>query len=164
MGPRKRYVSFTVRTIHNLARDIICKTAHPSEHAPKTQLQGGILGYLYHHQETPVYQKDIEREFKISRATVTNTLQVMEKNGLIIRKSETKDARLKRIIMTEESKADHARFEEHVEMMNERMLRGLKEEEAERLKDYLDVVMRNLEEWKAEFSDTADNNENDENA
>ena len=100
---KERKISFVLREIHNQIRLVIHKTAPVHEKAPKTQLQGGILAYLYHHQEQPVYQRDLEREFRISRATATNTLQVMEREGLIARKALDKDARLKRIQMTEEA-------------------------------------------------------------
>ena len=110
-------VSFTMRVIHNMIKDVITKTAPKFKVHPQSQLQGGILGFLYHTEE-PVYQKDIEKAFQISRATATNTLQVMEKNGLIQRKSQDKDARLKRIYMTEEARANHARVEARMKKMD----------------------------------------------
>lgn len=42
-----------------------------------------------------VYQKDIEEEFQIRKSTATGMLQLLEKNGFIVRESEKKDARLK---------------------------------------------------------------------
>ena len=129
MDRKNRYISFTLRVIHNQVKDIISKTVPKSDIAPQTQLQGGILGYLFHHRDSAVYQKDIEKEFRISRATATNTLQVMEKRGLIVRRSLDKDARLKRILMTEAAATNHARVEEHIREMNERMLQGMTPED-----------------------------------
>mgnify|MGYP000618033328 FL=1 len=40
-----------------------------------------------------VYQKDIEEEFQIRKSTATGMLQLLEKNGFIVRESEKKDAR-----------------------------------------------------------------------
>ncbi len=42
------------------------------------------LGYLNDHADTEIYQKDIEQEFKVSRATASNMLQLMERKGLIV--------------------------------------------------------------------------------
>lgn len=154
----RKKLSFTLRVIHNQIKDIIRKSVPKSDKAPRSQLQGGILGYLYHHGEQPVYQRDIEKEFRISRATATNTLQVMEKNGLIVRKSQDKDARLKRIFMTEEAAANHARVEAHMTMMDERMLRGLAEREVSDLYRYLEVIMTNLEQLYEEYSCPDENN------
>ncbi len=144
MEEKERRISFTLRMIHNQIRTVIWKTGPKSDIAPQSQLQGGILGYLYHHGEQPVYQRDIEKEFRISRATATNTLQVMEKNGLIVRKNEDRDARLKRIFMTEEATKNHALVESHMKMLDERMLMGLTDKEVSELNRYLGVIMKNL--------------------
>lgn len=150
---QKRRLAFTLRVIHNKIKHIIRKSAPRFEQAPGTQLQGGIMGYLYHHQEQPVYQKDIEKEFCISRATATNTLQVMERNGCIARKALDKDARLKRIRMTEEALQHHRQVEEHIDMIDRQMLRGMTEQETAELYRLLDIVMSNLEEMDSEPGD-----------
>lgn len=147
----ERRISFTLRMIHNQIKTVIWKTGPKCNIAPGSQLQGGILGYLYHHGEQPVYQRDIEKEFRISRATATNTLQVMEKNGMIVRKSQDKDARLKRIFMTEEAATNHALVEAHMKMMDERMLKGLTDKEVSELNRYLGVIMKNLEQLCEEY-------------
>lgn len=144
-------LAFTLRVLHNQIKAIIRNTIPCAPKAPQTQLQGGILGYLYHHQEQPVYQRDIEKEFRISRATATNTLQVMEKNGLIVRKAQDRDARLKRIVMTEEAMQGHRQVEEHMERMEQRMIRGLSAQEVEELNRMLDIIQKNLEEWRGEI-------------
>lgn len=153
---QKRRLAFTLRMINNKIKNIIRKSSPGGEKAPGTQLQGGILGYLYHHQEQPVYQRDIEKEFRISRATATNTLQVMERNGFIVRRAQDKDARLKRIQMTEEAMQGHRQVEEHIDMMNTCMLRGLTEQETGELYRLLDMVMKNLERMDAELGETAE--------
>ena len=66
-----------------------------------TPMHDWIMSYLYWHKEEPVYQRDIEREFSITRSTVTNILQLMERKGYIERQSVPRDARLKRLVLTE---------------------------------------------------------------
>lgn len=151
MEQKPRRLAFTLRVLQNQIKTIIRNTVPCSAKAPQSQLQGGILGYLYHHQEQPVYQRDIEKEFRISRATATNTLQVMEKNGLIVRKALDRDARLKRILMTEEAMQGHRQVEEHMEMMEQRMIQGLNASEVAELHRMLDIVLKNLEEWRLEI-------------
>ena len=60
-----------------------------------TPMHGWIIEYLYRHRDEPVFQRDIEREFSITRSTVTNILQLMERKGYIQRLSVPQDARLK---------------------------------------------------------------------
>ncbi len=141
-------LAFELREINNLIKALIHrkKPADRTQEVRLTQLQGGILGYLYHHDPgLPVYQKNIEEIFRISRATATNTLQVMEKNGLIVRKAQDKDARLKRIFMTEEACRRHTEMERFMELVEHRMLAGLSREEIGRLTALLRHVRDNLE-------------------
>lgn len=152
---REKRIAFLLRVIHNQTKHIVHKSAPRFEKAPGSQLQGGILGYLYHHREDPVYQKDLEKEFRISRATATNTLQVMERNGFIVRKAVDKDARLKRIQMTEEAFQNHQIIEAHMRSMDERMLRGMSEQEVQELFRLLEKVERNLEELSEEIGMSA---------
>lgn len=67
-----------------------------------TSSQARIISYVYYRtQFQNVYQKDIEAEFDIRRSTVTNALQLLEKNGYILRVSVDEDARLKKLTLTE---------------------------------------------------------------
>ena len=69
-----------------------------------TIMNGWIIGYLYKNQDRDVYQKDLETEFQITRSTVTSILKLMEKKGYIERVSVEKDARLKKLVLTEKAK------------------------------------------------------------
>lgn len=152
---REKKIGFTLREIHNQIRQVIHKSSPRFEKGPGSQLQGGILGYLYHHRDGPVYQKDLEKEFRISRATATNTLQVMERDGLIVRRALDKDARLKRIQLTEEAYQNHKQIEAHMSMMDRRMLEGMTEPEVDELYRLLGIIQRNLERLAAEFDGPA---------
>lgn len=147
---KQKSIAFTLRMIHNRIKAVIHKSFPRDCNAPQSQLQGGILGYLFHHSEEPVYQRDIEKEFCISRATATNTLQVMEKNGLIVRKSQDKDARLKRIVMTEPARERHAKVEEHMRLMDRKILQGMTETEISELYRLLGRLQDNLEQMESE--------------
>ena len=56
-----------------------------------TPMHGWIIGYLYRHRDTPVFQRDIEREFSITRSTVTNILQLMERKGYKIGRASCRE-------------------------------------------------------------------------
>jgi len=146
-------IAFIFRAINNQIRTIIHRNAPRFEKGPKSQLQGGILGFLYHHRDGPVYQRDIEKEFRVSRATATNTLQVMERDGLIVRQAVDKDARLKRIQLTEEAFANHRQIEAHMDLLEKRMTAGLSQEETAQLRRLLGVLLDNLEEFAAELDE-----------
>ncbi len=148
--PYKKMLGFEIRLINNLIKGVVSRTHPDTGVRPQTQLQAGILGYLYHKKEQPVYQKNIEEEFNISGATATNTLRVMERNGLLTRCAMDKDARLKRIMLTEPAKKSHRLAEAHMEMMEEKMMQGLERAEREELLRLLAVVRENLERMNRE--------------
>ena len=86
---------------------------HPPKDLPQngvedvTAMHGWILAYLYNSRDREVFQRDIERAFSITRSTVTNILQLMEKKGYIRRVSVPQDARLKRLILTDAGAEAH---------------------------------------------------------
>ena len=52
---------------------------------PGTMMQKMFLGYLEVHEDQPVFQKDLESAFHIRRSTATGILQIMMRDGLIVR-------------------------------------------------------------------------------
>lgn len=67
-----------------------------------TGVQSRIIYYILSHcQAGPVFQRDVESAFRLSRSTATGILQLLEKNGLIRRESVASDGRLKRLVPTE---------------------------------------------------------------
>lgn len=150
MEKRQMGIAFLLRVLHNQTKAVIHRGIPKNDKGPQSQLQGGILGYLYDHREEAVYQRDIEKEFRTSRATATNTLQVMEKNGLIVRKNQDKDGRLKRILLTPEAEANQEMVLAYMKRMDERMLEGLTDSDRQQLYRYLKTIWTNLEQMSEE--------------
>lgn len=92
--------------------------------------QSRILHYISEFsRKSEVYQKDVEEFFYLRRSTVTQTLQTMEKNGLIKRSSVARDARLKKLELTEAGQALEAKIHTSVMQMEQRLRDCLSEEE-----------------------------------
>ena len=66
-----------IRRVDNLIFRKINQFTRANGVEQATPMHGWILGYLYNHRDQPVYQRDIEREFSITRSTVTSILQLM---------------------------------------------------------------------------------------
>ena len=96
-----------LRRVNNLIFRKIGQIARTNGVEAVTPMHGWIMEYLYRHSETPVFQRDIEREFSITRSTVTNILQLMERKGYITRQSVEQDARLKQLVLTEKGRQFH---------------------------------------------------------
>ena len=110
-----------------------------------TPMHDWIMSYLYWHKNEPVYQRDIEREFSITRSTVTNILQLMERKGYIERQSVPQDARLKRLILTEEGVRVHEKTMLSLHQTDEFVAGLLTEEENAELLRLLNKLRKGLE-------------------
>ena len=64
-----------IRRVDNLIFRKINQFARENDVEQATPMHGWIIGYLYRHRDTPVFQRDIEREFSITSSTVTTILQ-----------------------------------------------------------------------------------------
>ncbi len=71
-----------------------------------TSIQTRILGHLRCEEDKgkSVFQRDIEDVFRIKRSSVTSVLQTLEKKGLIVRESVPGDARIKKLVLTDEAR------------------------------------------------------------
>lgn len=94
-----------------------------------TIMYGWILGYLYEHKNEDVYQRDIEREFYITRSAVTSVVKNMEKYGYIQRLEVEHDARLKQIVITELGESTHHKILESVKQLDRKIIENVSNEE-----------------------------------
>ena len=110
-----------------------------------TPMHDWIMSYLYWHKNEPVYQRDIEREFSITRSTVTNILQLMERKGYIQRQSVPQDARLKQLVLTEEGVRFHENTILSFHQTDDYVANLLTEEENAELLRLLNKLRKGLE-------------------
>lgn len=123
-----------------------------------TMMHGWILRFLYDNRSEDVYQKDIEKFFHIGRSTVTNTIQIMEKRGMVRRESVEWDARLKKVLLTEKGIETHKAMEALIEEMDQGILDGIDEEDTDTFLKVLYQIRENVEKKemrkrKGEFHD-----------
>ena len=111
------------------------------------------MGYLYHNRERALYQRDVEAEFSIGRATASKLLTAMERNGLIRRSAVAGDARLKRLELTDKALAHMEQIRLGLGQLESCVTRGMTEEEQETLIRLLRKVEHNAETaWRLQRS------------
>lgn len=111
-----------------------------------TGMQGRMLGYIAHCQDQPVFQRDLEEEFRIRRSTATGILQLLEEKGLLERRPVEWDARLKQLCLTPKSLAIHQAIETQIRLVEDDLASCLTPEEQEQLCSILSKLRRHLEE------------------
>ena len=136
-------IGYRMRLIHNCIHKHMEAKRRANED-DVTGMQRWILIYLKKQGEKEIYQKDIEQEFRVSRATASNMLQLMERKGLITRETASCDARQKRLMLTPEARKLLDRAEQDIYEMEARIQDGFSEEEKKKLREYLDRIMKNI--------------------
>lgn len=118
-----------------------------------TLMHGWIIRYLYDNRNREVFQKDIEKYFKVSRSSVTGVIKVMEKKGYLRRESVERDARLKKVILTDMGIRTHEAIESLIDYLNTKTLEGISDEEVEIFFRVVQKLENNLQKQKGEFPD-----------
>ena len=129
-----------VNQLHRLASSAPCGTLPQG----MTLSQLAAIAFLYFRSDQDTFQKDIEVCFKLRRSTVSSLLNALEKKGLIRRVSVPQDARLKKLVLTDDAieigSGVHASFAD----MNHLVFQGLSLEDLDTLDRILSKVQHNL--------------------
>ena len=138
-------------TVHNELRSLSHIIYRFIENLPNkkkiesmTGTNGSIIGYIAENSGHDVFQKDIEKAFGITRSTASKVINLMEQKGLVERQSVSRDARLKKIVMTDKSKAVSHLMAEDMALVEGILTEGFSPEEKEALCDYLKRMKQNL--------------------
>ncbi|MCR5636078.1 MAG: MarR family transcriptional regulator [Clostridiales bacterium] len=136
---------YEVKAVSNIVkRTIDGRLSKDLKYEQLTTSQCKILNYLSANEDSDIYQKDIEKVFSIRRSTATKTLQLMEKNGLLLRAYSSKDARLKKLILTDKAKALAKNISEVVNEIEAKAENGVTEQEKELFLSIMEKIKNNL--------------------
>ena len=138
-------IGFEISHCSRLIRRYMDANALKSYIDEVTGTHGWALRYLYQNRHRDVFQKDFEKEFDIRRSTASNILSLMEKNGLIERKSVPNDARLKKIVLTKKALELHQRVDDAFCKMEEDISQGISAEETDALFKIIEKINNNIE-------------------
>lgn len=134
------------RCIHILSRQIKRKVDESVSRYNVTAVQCSFIELIYKSgKKGNVYAKNIESKFNMRRATVAEILSLMEKNGLIERKSIQEDARLKEITLTNKSMEIINNIAREVKKVEKDLKKDLTEEELQSFMNILEKMLKNLE-------------------
>lgn len=138
-------VGFQIRTLSHLIKRQVDQIAFQGQEKPPTGTHGWVLGYLYDNRDRDVFQRDLQEQFSIRRSTVTGILQLMEKNGLIVRTSVDEDARLKKITLTPKAVEMHEQVQRGISSVENKISAGLTAEEKAIFMRLCEKIRANLE-------------------
>ncbi len=154
----ERKVSLTMEHDRPLGMDINCVANRIRREVDKevmgiyedeaSRSNGWIIRYIAAHSDQDVFQKDIEKEFSLTRSNISKVVDLMVQKGLIVRSPVEYDARLKKLTLTPKAMKLHQQLEEGHNQFEQRLTEGFSEEEIIRFREYLRRLEKNLQKEK----------------
>lgn len=141
----KKLISHELRVTGNKMKRRAEASIPPEIKCSVTPVQGRVIGYLYRNRDRDVFQRDVEEIFSITRATASAMLSAMERGGLIIRRGVERDARLKKLELTDSAVCYHQQIWQGIQEFEAMLTQGLSAEEKETLLHLLRKVEANID-------------------
>lgn len=153
----ERQIGYEVHTLDNTIRRLVdAYQSKVGEKAGITRMQGWVIGYLCRHVNEDIFQKDLESEFQMARSTASGVLQIMEKKELITRESIPRDARLKRLVLTEKGMEFQREIIENFQKVQQALNRDIPPEKLKCFFEVADQIKENaLEDYGNRMENTA---------
>ncbi|MEE1031143.1 MAG: MarR family transcriptional regulator [Ruminococcus sp.] len=142
---QKEHIGREIKRLDNEIKSLIASHRMEMGNSDMTLMHNWIACYLYENSDKDVFQKDLEAKFSIARSTASGILQLMEKKGFIERVSVERDARLKKIILTEKGVVFHKQNIQLTEEFEYLMKKGISQEELEIFFRVVRTMRENLE-------------------
>ena len=105
---------------------------------------GWIISYIAENYNRDVFQRDLEKEFDITRSTASKNVDLLVENGFIEREQVDYDARLKKLSLTKKAEKLSALFEQDQLTLEETLTKGFTAEEKMILNEYIKRMKDNL--------------------
>ena len=142
---RSETIGFRVRTLSVAIKRAVEASKLRADEDGCTGTHGWVIGYLYENRHRDIYQRDIEKQFSVRKSTMTAILQLMEKNGLIERMHDEKDARLKKIVLTPLALDIHEKHEKGIALFEKELREGIDEEEMKIFLSVAEKILKNAD-------------------
>ena len=109
-----------------------------------TASQGRLMAFVAHRGQLPTYARDVEAELHLTHPTVSGLLSRLEQKGFVELKTDPKDRRSKRILISEKGLACHERMHAVILENESRIVQGFTEEEKALLAQLLQRAIDNV--------------------
>jgi DNA-binding MarR family transcriptional regulator len=142
---RKRLIGLELRSLNNLIMRKLENSPIKKEVDSITGTNGWIIGFLSENANRDIYQRDLEEHFSITRSTASKVLLLMEKKGLIERRSVSHDARLKKITLTDKAREVSELMREDAMRIEKTLTDGFTDEEIDYLYRCIQKMKNNMQ-------------------
>lgn len=135
------FVGFRLRIVSNL----IERYSENDIRLPRSKnVTSMVVGFIYRSGDKPVTQRDLRREFNMSRSSVTGLIDRMEAKGMVERVRSDEDTRVKRIVLTEKCQNNCTAIFNSLKEFERTITLGMSEKEIKQFNRLLDKVIENV--------------------
>ena len=124
-GRGEDHVGYQLKALDHLFRRKMQAMMRQNGFEDMSMMNGWIIEYLARNEGKDIFQKDIEKNFKVGKSSIAGTLKTMEEKGYIIRQAVAGDARLKRVCLTDKGRTYTHKMEQGREEMEQKVCKGL---------------------------------------
>lgn len=139
----KRNVANEIKEFHGMINDVVSNTHNLPKDIGYTQ--GLIMVYLMKHSDERIYQKDLEDVLHIRKSSITEHINILEEKNLIVRVCDDDDKRKRYLKPTRKAMGINKAIIETVKSLNDRMIKGIDEDELECFFRVLDKMKGNMD-------------------
>lgn len=140
----RKPIGIELRSLDNLIMRKFEQSEQKKQLDSITGTNGWIIAYLADNADKEIYQKDLEKQFTITRSTVSKVLNLMEKKGLIERRGVPGDSRLKRLVLTDKAWKISEAMRECGSKIEAALTKGFTQSELDSLYNYIQRMKDNL--------------------
>lgn len=142
----RRRIGLELQWLHHLMRRRIDELLAECGLQDITQMQGFVIRFLRENQEKgDLFQRDVERQFGIRRATASGILQLMERENLLRREPVDYDARLKKLVLTPDAVRRDEQIRQTIQAVEDKTVENIAEEDMAAFWRVIDQMKQNLE-------------------
>lgn len=138
-------IGLKIKMLDNVIQKQIYQLMSSEEYSDLTFMNFWIINFINEQKDREVYQKDIERQLSINRATASKMLTTMEKKGLIVRETSEVDGRLRKIVLKQKALSYYENNKGMIDDLERKMIEGISNQDLEAFQRVYDGIRRNLE-------------------
>lgn len=139
-------IGLKIKMIDNMIQKKIYQLMGKDEYSNLTFMNFWIINFIDEQEDKEVYQKDIEKQLSINRATASKMLATMEKKGLISREESAEDKRLKRIVLKPKARTYYENNKGVIDNLEEKIIKGISTDDLMAFERVYKKIRQNLEE------------------
>lgn len=132
-----------IREVDYLAKRLSKKNAKTPDFSTNPT-QNQIVFFLAYYSDKKMYQKDLCDLLKLKKSSVTESLDYLEKNGVIIRIVDKDDNRKRQIVLTEKALAVIKDIDDEYILANKKAIQGISKEDLETFNSILEKMYKNI--------------------